>query len=138
MRLRFFRGIVADKVRIGLNDTGPTSPCLTVTEVQLQLNLAALLHRQLQLSALILNDGKLTAPVLPPHGTARQLELDDINVRLQFQTNDMWTLDHFSAVFAGTQISVSSQIAHASELSATWEFFRQKKPGRGRCLAAKS
>lgn len=127
MRLRFSRGIVADKVRIGVSNT-PNRPCLTVTEVQLQLNLAALLHRQLQLSALILNDGKLTAPVLPPHGTARQLELDDINVRLQFQTNDMWTLDHFSAVFAGTQISVSSQIAHASELR-NLGIFQAKKTG---------
>jgi hypothetical protein len=115
MRLRFVRGIVADQVRIGVSDT-TNRPSLTVAEVQLQLNLPALLHRQLQLSGLILNHGTLTAPVLPPHGAARQLELDDINVRLHFQTNDVWTLDHFSAVFAGTQISVSSQIAHASEL----------------------
>lgn len=132
MRLRFGRGIVADKVRIGVSDT-PNRPSLTVTEVQLQLNLAALLHRQLQLSALILNDGKLTAPVLPPHGPARQLELDDINVRVQFETNDVWKLDHFSAVFAGTQISVSSQISHASELR-NLGIFQVKKTGAASVL----
>ncbi len=115
MRLRFVRGLVADNVRIGTTNVAG-HPTLSLAEVQLRLDHAALWHRQLQLTALILRDGKFTVPVQPATGPPRRLEIDNLNARLQFDTNDTWTLDHFTATFIGTQISVSSRIAHASEL----------------------
>lgn len=129
LRLRFVRGLVADNVRIGgTNALG--NPSLTLAEVQLKLDHTALLHRRLQLDALILRDGKLTLPVAPVGEPPPPLVLDGINARLQFQTNDTWTLDHFTADFAGAKISISGEIAHGSELHDL-EIFRGRKSGGG-------
>jgi hypothetical protein len=117
MRLRFTRGIVAENVRIG--GAQAAGPVLTLAEVQLKLDFRAFLHRQVQVDGLFLHQGKLVWPLSPTNG----LQLDNIQTVLRFQTNDTWSLEHFSADFAGAKLSLSGDISHAPELR-NWNMFR--------------
>jgi hypothetical protein len=116
MRLRFERGIVAENVRIGGEQSA--GPVLTLAEVQLQLDFRALLRRQLQVNGLVLRQGKLLWPVSPTNA----LKLDNIQTDLRFQTNDIWSLDNFQADFAGAKLRLSGDIAHAPEIG-NWKIF---------------
>ena len=117
MRLRFERGIVAENVRIGGEET--VGPVLTLAEVQLQLNFRALLRRQLQVDGLILRQGKFLWTLSPTNS----LQLDNIQTDLRFQTNDLWSLDNFRAEFSGAKLMLSGEIAHAPEIR-DWKIFR--------------
>ena len=121
MRLRVMRGIVAENVRIG-DARIAGSPSLSLEEIQLRLDHHALLHWHLQIDGLILRQGELNWPI----PQSRSLALDDIHASLRFQTNDTWSLNNFSARFAGAQINLSGEIAHAPEISR-WEIFQGRK-----------
>ena len=123
LRLRISRGLVADNVRIGLAQT-PGSPVFSSSEIQLPLDLKALLHRRLQVNGLVLVQGKLVLPFSPTNS----LVLTKIHAELRFQTNDIWSLDNFAAEFAGADIALTAYITHASELQR-WEIFHAKKSG---------
>ena len=125
MRLRVERGLVAENVRIG-DARNPGSPTLTLAEIELRLNYRALLHRQFQVDGLILRQGELTWPVSP----ANVLRLSNIQTGLRFQTNNTWSLDNFSAGFAGAQLNLSGEIAHAPEIR-NWEIFPGQKSTNG-------
>jgi hypothetical protein len=118
MRLRFGHGIVAENVRIGGAQVAG-NPSLSLAEVRLQIDLPALMHRRLQVEGLGLRQGKFTWPLSPTN----VLKLDNINSDLRFQTNDTWSLDNFTANFAGAKLMFSGDIAHASELR-NWELFQ--------------
>ena len=117
MRLRFGSGIVAENVRLG--GAQPASPALSLAEIQLQLDFTALLQRQLQVDGLGLHEGKLIWPV----SDTKTLRLEHIRTQLRFQTNDTWSLDNFTADFAGAKLALSGEIQHAPELRS-WEMFR--------------
>src|SRR5487761_1922140 len=110
MRLRFGRGIVAENVRFGDAQTAGR-PALALAEIQLQLDYRALLHRQLQVDGLGLRQGRFTWPLSPTN----VLLLDNIRSELRFQTNDTWSLDNFTADFAGAKLALSGEIGHAPE-----------------------
>jgi hypothetical protein len=116
MRLRFERGVVAENVRIGGEQTA--GPVLTLAEIQLQLDFRALLRRQLQVDGLVLRQGKFLWPVSPTNS----LKLDNIQAELRFQTNDLWSLDNFRADFAGAKLMLSGEVAHAPEMR-DWKIF---------------
>lgn len=118
MRLRFGRGIVAENVRFGDAQTAGR-PALALAEIQLQLDYRALLHRQLQVDGLGLRQGRFTWPLSPTN----VLLLDNIRSELRFQTNDTWSLDNFTADFAGAKLALSGEIGHAPELRH-WEMFQ--------------
>jgi hypothetical protein len=121
MRLRVVRGFVAENVRIGAaRNSG--SPTLSLAEVQLRLNFRALLHRQFQIDGLVLREGQLVWPISPTNN----LVLGQIQADLRFQTNDTWSLDNFRANFAGAQLNLSGEIAHAREIR-DWEIFQGRK-----------
>jgi hypothetical protein len=42
--------------------------------------------------------------------------LGNISTELRFPTNDVWSLDHFRADVAGTKLTLSGDIQHASQL----------------------
>jgi hypothetical protein len=100
MRLRFGHGIVAENVRIGGAQVAG-NPSLSLAEVRLQIDLPALMHRRLQVEGLGLRQGKFTWPLSPTN----VLKLDNINSDLRFQTNDTWSLDNFTANFAGAKLA---------------------------------
>jgi hypothetical protein len=125
MRLRLYRGIVVENVRIGHAQT-PDSPTLSLAEVRLQLNLRALLHLRLQADGLALREGTLVWPLTPTNA----LTLDHIQTELHFLANDTWALENLKADFAGTKLVLSGEVTHAPEIR-NWEMFRaQPSPGR--------
>ena len=89
LRLRLNRGIIAENVFVGrTNDL--SSPQLTLKEVQVRLDYAALLKRQFQIESLQLREGQLTWPVVSTtNGPTRQLSIENIQTDLQFLTNDV-------------------------------------------------
>jgi hypothetical protein len=117
LRLSFTRGLVADNVHIGRAKM-TDSPELSLKQIQLRLNCRALLQCRLQIDGLVLHQGKLVWPLSPTN----VLVLDHIQTYLRFQANDTWSLDNFQADLAGAKLSVSGDIAHASELR-NWEIF---------------
>jgi hypothetical protein len=123
LRLNFIHGLVADNVRIGHAKT-PDSPSLAVAEVELRLDLHALMHRQLQVNGLVLRQGKLTWPLAPPDA----LTLDNIQTDLRFPADDTWSLDNFKADFRGAKIALSGEIFHAPQIR-DWQVLQGRKSG---------
>jgi hypothetical protein len=114
VRLRFnlVRGLVADNVHVGGATTN--APSVTFSQVRLELNYRALLHRKWQLDGLALRQGTLIFPVVDTNGPPCILTLDHIQTDLHFGTNDVWSLDNFEASFAGATFILSGTLAHAS------------------------
>ena len=124
-RLRFslLRGLIADNVRAG-HTTAPDSPALSAQEVRLELDDAAALHGRLQIDGLVLNQGRFVLPLSPTNA----LKLDNIQTELRFLANDTWSLDNFKAGFAGVQLALAGDIAHAPEIR-NWAIFRGANTG---------
>ncbi len=122
LRLNFVRGFVAENVVVG-HAAAPGNPTLSAAQVQLQLDYAALWHRHLELRGLALRRGRFTWPATA--GSA--LTLTNLQAELRFQTNDIWSLDHFQADCHGIQLALAGEIAHAPEIR-NWEIFRAPQP----------
>jgi len=119
MRLHLINGIVAENVRIGDIQT-TNSPAISFAQVQLPLNFPALLHRKIEIDGLTLRQGKFVWPL----SATNTLSVENIQTDLHLWKDQTWTLDRFSARFAGAKFILSGEIAHAPELR---RFFRGKK-----------
>jgi hypothetical protein len=123
LRIRWTEGIVAEDVRFGRPDS-PSSPSMSLREVQVQVNARALASLRLQIDGLVLRQGKLVWPLAE---TNRELSIDKIQTDLRFLPDDQWALDNFRAVFAGINFQLSGVITHASVVRE-WPLL-QPKPG---------
>jgi hypothetical protein len=125
IRWRVVRGIVADNVSLrGVQSE--ISPHFSVAEIELKVDHHALLHRRLQVNELILHDGEMKWALSPTN----VLVLNHIECHLNFQTNDTWALDRFTADFAATKLSLAGKVVHAPELQ-NWPLF-QAQPSEHR------
>jgi len=113
LRLNWYHGLVADNVRFGRADE-PLSPQLTLAEVRLRFNHAALARLQFQIDSLMLRRGRLVWPIAEANQPPRQLAVDHLQADLRFLPGDQWALDHFTADFAGAAIHLSGTVANAS------------------------
>jgi len=117
MRLHLVHGFIAENVKAGqTNDAN--SVFFSAREVQLKLNLPALLHRRVLLDGLGLREGRVEWALSPTN----QLVLTNVQTQLRFPDHDTWTLDHFNADFIGAGISLSGEIRHAQEMRH-WKLF---------------
>jgi hypothetical protein len=132
LRLSWFRGLIAENAQLGRPDD-PTSPHLTVKQVQLGFDDHALLRLRFQLNSVWLRQGKLVLPVQETNEAPRALAIDDIQTYLRFLPDDKWSLDQFTATFAGVKFELSGVITNASAVSG-WKFFQTKpeQPGGAR------
>ena len=129
LRWRVTHGIIAENVFFGrTNDVA--SPQLTLKEVQLRLDYAALLKRQFQVESLQLRQGHLTLPVVSSNGPPRQLSIENIQTDLQLLTNDVWQLDNLQAQFGGANIQLSGALTNASVIR-NWKYFHGKPAAPG-------
>src|SRR5882757_5360081 len=103
LRLRYYRGIVAENVRFGRADDPVTGPSLSAREVEIKLNHAALRHFKVTVDSLILHGGEFDWPLAETNRPARKLSVDDIQTQIRFLPNDQWELDHFNASFDGAK-----------------------------------
>ena len=129
LRLRWNRGVVAEDVRFGSAQGESNAPQLTLKEVEVKLDHAALARFHVRIDRLILEQGRLVWPVPETNGPPRELEAGDIRAQLRFLTNDQWELDHFTAAFAGARLELSGSVTNASQLQ-NWKVF-QPQPGAG-------
>src|SRR5262249_36498428 len=128
-------GIVAENVFFGrTNDV--FSPKLTLKEVHLRLDYAALWKRQIQVESLTLRQGHLTWPVIETNGPTRELAVENIQTDLQLLTNDVWQLDNLQAQVGGADIQLSGSITNASVIR-TWKVFRRRQPAPPGTLQAR-
>jgi hypothetical protein len=125
MRISLVRGLVAENVRAGQAQSAD-SPAFAARQVHLQVNFPALLHRRWQLDGLVIRDGQFILPLSPTNALA----LTNLQAELRFQADDTWSLDHFRADFAGAQIGVTGEIAHARE-AAGWKMFAGRGTDQG-------
>lgn len=126
MRLNLVHGIVADNVSLGEVGTNRTA-AFGARLVQLELDWRTLLrHRRLELKGLVVHDGEFSLPLSPTN----TLAIDNLQTELRFGANNTWSLNHFQAGFAGAQITVNGEIAHASEVGA-WKMFSGHPTDRG-------
>jgi len=113
LRLSWYHGIVAENVRFERADE-PLSPHLTLAEVRLRFNHAALARLQFQIDSLMLRQGRLVWPLAETNQAPRQLAVENIQTDLRFLPGDQWALDHFTAGFAGAKIQLSGLVTNAS------------------------
>ena len=113
LRLSWYHGLVAENVRFGRADE-PLSPQLTLAEVRVRFNHAALARLQFQVDSLVLRQGRLVWPIAETNQAPRQLAVENIQTDLRFLPGDQWALDHFTAGFAGARIQLSGTVANAS------------------------
>jgi hypothetical protein len=123
MRLRPARGFIAENVRVGgTNDAAATR--FTAKEIQLRLDYGSLLHGKLELYGLVLHQGEFTLPATPTNS----LVVSGLESELHFKAGDTWSLDRFSAQFAGVKFQLIGEIAHARELKS-WPLFARPRTG---------
>jgi hypothetical protein len=121
LRWRWFRGIVAENVHFGRTDES-SGLRLSLAEVQLRLNHAALKRLQFQVDSLMLRRGTLVWSIEQTNRLTRELSLENLQTELRFLPNDQWALDNFKARFAGANIQLSGVITNASTVRE-WELF---------------
>ena len=129
MRLRWYRGIVAENVRFG-GVEDPTLPKLSAKEVEIDLNLRLLSRLQLQVDSLGLHGGNLAWSVAKTNEPARTLTVKDIEATLRLAPGDERRLEDFRAGFAGAHFVLSGTVTNASAIR-DWKFAERKQPGRG-------
>ncbi len=129
MRLRWYRGIVAENVRFGGVEE-PNLPKLSAREVEIDLNLRALSRLQLQVDSLGLRGGNLAWSTAKTNEPTRTLAVKDIEATLLLAPGDEWRLEDFRANFAGAHFVLSGTVSNASAIR-NWRFAGRKQPGRG-------
>ena len=125
LRLSWNYGIVAENVRFGQAEEA-LGPEVTAAVVQLQLNHRALARLQFQIDALVIRQGRLVWPVAQTNGAPRQLTVEDIQTELHFLPGDEWSLDHFTARFAGAKVQLSGTVANASAIR-DWKMLKAEE-----------
>jgi hypothetical protein len=115
LRLRWYRGIVAEAVHIQRVNS-PKGPQLFVEEAEGSLNFRALGHMKLDVTALVLRDGRLILPFNDTNPPRQTLCLNSIQANLRFLPGDLWDLDHASATCLGAKLRLSGLLTNASAL----------------------
>ncbi|MBF8254800.1 MAG: AsmA 2 domain-containing protein, partial [Deltaproteobacteria bacterium] len=123
---RFYRGLVAEDVKFGRAETAD-SPRFTARNLEVKINYLALAKRQLQVTAVVLNQGRLTWPVADTNTPPRAFVVENIRARLRLLPGDEWALDHFHAMFAGADFTLSGTVTNASAIR-DWPFLQGKQP----------
>jgi hypothetical protein len=129
MRLRWHRGIVADDVRFGRLEV-PNLPRLSAQEVEIDLDLRALVKGQWQVDALSLRGGRLVWTLTETNAPDRTLEVNDIEATLRLAPGDEWRLEDFRGRFGGGNFVMSGVVTNASAVR-NWRFARSAAPGPG-------
>jgi len=122
MRLRLLRGLVAERVSLG-RAAQTAGPELSVAEVAVKLDPAALARLRLHVNSLVLRNGRLVVPLVATNEPIDRFVVDNIETELRLQPNDQWELDKFQAMCFGAQVKLSGALTHASAVRK-WQFAR--------------
>jgi len=126
LRLRWYRGLVADQVRLGHESTNGVL-AFVARSADLNFQLSPLLHGKFLLDSIVIRSGRVEWRVGETNDPGHALVLDGIEAKLRLLPEDRWVLDDFRARGAGAQFILSGEITHASAMRE-WEMFRRATP----------
>jgi hypothetical protein len=132
MRVRWYRGIVAENVHFGPAQSDANAPQVSFKEVEVRVNHTALAHFKVKVDALILRGGQVVWELDETNQPTATLSVTNIQTQLRLLPDDQWQLDQFTAAFAGAKLHFSGSLTNASALR-DWKIFQghaAAQPGR--------
>jgi hypothetical protein len=117
VRLKWYRGIVAEEVHLRPPLAHPQNLSLTLPEVAVRVDPTQLLRLRLAVRSLELTQGQLDIPLTTTNDSQQTLTLNNLNAVLLFPPDDQWQLDHLTADCLGMRLRARGVLHHASALS---------------------
>ena len=115
LRLRGYRGFVADNVRLAGADR-PSMPLFAARSADVSLSYAALLRLDLEVESVTLHQGELRWELDPTNHVAGTMAITNIMAYLRFLPGDRWELAQFDALYQGASFHITGQVTNASRL----------------------
>ena len=112
-----FRGLVAQDLRI-YDFKNPDKPLATISEVSLDINYAALLHRQPFINAIDVRDAEVTFPNPGGDSRAPKAQLKQFRAHVYFPPEQIH-ISQADGVFCGVRISATGQLIKRSDYRPT-------------------
>jgi AsmA-like C-terminal region len=103
-----FRGLVAQDVRI-FDYHNRENTLARISEIALDINYAALLHRQPFLNALDIRNAQLALPLKSPEGMPIKAQVTNIHAHVYFPPEQIY-LSQAEGIFCGVRISATGQL----------------------------
>ena len=103
-----FRGLVAQDVRI-FDYHHREKTLARISEIALDINYAALLHRQPFLNALDIRNAQLALPLKSPEGKPMKAQVTNIHAHVYFPPEQIY-LSQAEGIFCGIRISATGQL----------------------------
>jgi hypothetical protein len=122
LRVRVYRGLVADDVRFGRTGEDAAGPHFSARETEVKLSYAALFKLRLSVDSLVLHGGRMVW-ALPATNDLPPLSASNIEAQLRFLPGDRWELDHFTAAVEGVRLHLSVSVTNASAVR-DWPVFQ--------------
>ena len=123
LRLSFHRGVVAEGVQLARGEPADaagrrpeTDVRLSARSAELKVRWAALWSRRVELTGVVLREGRLVWTLADADAPARALAVEHLEGTLRLLPGDEWALDDFRAQLAGARFTVSGVITNASAL----------------------
>jgi hypothetical protein len=108
LTLNPFRGLVANNVRI-FDYKNREKTLALISEVSLDINYAALIHRQPFLNALDVRNAEITLPFKTASGQTERAQLTDFRAHVYFPPEQIY-VSQAEGVFCGIRISATGQL----------------------------
>ncbi|HSH94350.1 MAG TPA: hypothetical protein VK968_09415, partial [Roseimicrobium sp.] len=116
IRYRWYRGIVAENVRVGRSDV-EGSPRVSADEVVVRLADDALWHNKYEVTGLLIQNGRVELPLIESNRPPALVTVEGISTDLRFLPGDLWELNDFKATFQGIHLRMAGTLTNASLLS---------------------
>ena len=131
LRLRWYRGIVADGLQLSRTNTY-AGPHLFVDTAEFRLNSKALRSFEVRPDSVYLSGGRLILPMLGTNAPKQTFVLNKVRGELLFKPDDQWELRYFQGQSLGARVGIRGTITNAS-LIRDWKLPKRKprEPGEG-------
>jgi len=103
-----FRGLIAQDLRI-YDPKNRDTPLASISEVALDINYAALLHRQPFLNAIDVRNANLTFPSPRPEPQSTRAQLQQFHAHIYFPPEQIY-ISQAEGIFCGVRISATGQL----------------------------
>ena len=115
IRLRWYRGIVAESVRLAQANPGP-NPHLAAGELVLRPDWRALLGRTFRLRGIVLSQGRVVLPVSATNAPLREVVIEGLHAQVDFLEGDRWQLSGLDGAWRDVRFHFSGVLSNAPAL----------------------
>ncbi len=129
MRLRWYRGIVAEDLQFRRTNDAP-GPHLFLETAEFRLNLQALRHFDLHADSVMVQDGRLFWSLPGTNQPNRTVALNDIRGEMFLHPTDTWELRSLQATFLGARVRLRGNLTNALFIRE-WKLPEAKPPKPG-------